>query len=524
MANRVSDRALRGVCGLVAVFVMLLLTGCQADFTATVDIEEDGSGVVQVTAILDRAATDALIDISADGLKLSDLAQAGWEVELPEERNGGTVFRAQKAFGNEAQFSEVMDELTGPDGVFRDFDLVIEPTFGRLDYTVTGSLNPAAGFESFGDEELDSALGRSLSDLAADERFQVSESDFNFTLNVLLPGDLPDGLSTPNVEASEDQEQVQGQWMTNLADEEPVPISVSTTRRKASAQVLRGVAVVAGVLAALIAFGQILRVIASSQRKKPAAKSKQIVDAMGAPVAPAAELGPQGQAIAVDGQAEEHAADLGHRVVALDGMGVLYREGNDIGELLVPFARHYGSSATTEDIREKAHRLTLGRMSTAEFWQSIGVAGDPDALDSAYIAGHQLMPGVVKYLRGLRDRGVRVACVTNDSATWAMKLRASHSLEGLIDPWVVSGSVGVRKPDAPVYEVLRRVTGEPPEAILVIDDDLDVLDAARQLGFATRWFNEEGTREEARGHEVWRRFDIVDEEPTPETPPPVSQS
>lgn len=518
MANRVSDRTWRTL-GLVIAFAAFFLTSCRADFSAEVDVEEDGSGVVQVTAVLDRAATESLVDLSSDGLRLADLAQAGWEVELPEERDGGTVLRAQKTFGNEAQFSELMDELTGPEGVFQDFDLVIEPTFGQLDYTITGTLNPAAGFESFGDAELEGILGRSLNDLAADERFLVAEENFSFTVSALLPGDLPEDLSSPNAQASEGQ--VRGQWKTTLSDGEPVAISLSTTRRSATAQVLRGIAVVAGVLAALVAFGQLLRVVASSQRRKPPPpKNKQIVDALGAPVAPTSETLPANP-LGSEGVAEELATDPGHRVVALDGMGVLYREGNDIGELLVPFARQYGSTASVEEIRDKAYRLTLGRMSTAEFWQSIGVLGHAESLDSAYIASHQLMPGVVKYLRRLRDRGVRVACVTNDSATWAMKLRSSHSLEGLIDPWVVSGSVGVRKPDAPVYEVLRRVTGEPPEAILIIDDDLDVLDAARALGFGTRWFNEHGTRAESRGHEVWRRFDILDEEPTPEPPPAV---
>jgi putative hydrolase of the HAD superfamily len=173
----------------------------------------------------------------------------------------------------------------------------------------------------------------------------------------------------------------------------------------------------------------------------------------------------------------------------------------------VPFAREHGSSASPADIADKARLLSLGRMTSADFWRSIGVAGDPNELDNAYLASHQLNPGVVRYLRSLRDQGFRLACITNDSAAWAMKLRTGHSLGGLIDPWVVSGSVGVRKPDGPLYEVLRRVTGEPTSAILVIDDDLDNLDAARELGFGTRWFTREGDRADARGHEVMRGFE-----------------
>lgn len=124
---------------------------------------------------------------------------------------------------------------------------------------------------------------------------------------------------------------------------------------------------------------------------------------------------------------------------------------------------------------------------------------------------------MVRYLRKLRSDGVRAACITNDGADWAHKLRASHSLDGLIDPWVVSGSVGVRKPDAPIFEVLRRIAGVPVNQILIVDDDLDVLDAARQLGFGTAWFKPDGEKADARDHDLWRRFDSEDEEYTIET-------
>ncbi|MGI9597253.1 MAG: HAD family hydrolase, partial [Acidimicrobiales bacterium] len=238
------------------------------------------------------------------------------------------------------------------------------------------------------------------------------------------------------------------------------------------------------------------------RRRTPAAKVRP-TDARGRPAEPA----PPEPLV----EAEETIAEpsAGYRVVALDGMGVLYREGNDVRELLVPFARERGSTVPDDEILVKARQLSLGRMTPADFWAVIGVEGDPNELDSAYLALHQLMPGVVKYLRSLRDSGVKAACITNDAAAWAMKLRAGHSLEGLVDPWVISGSVGVRKPDPPLFEVLRRVTGEPPSSILVIDDDLDNLDAAGRLGFGTAWFTADGERTEARGHALFRSFDAV---------------
>ena len=96
--------------------------------------------------------------------------------------------------------------------------------------------------------------------------------------------------------------------------------------------------------------------------------------------------------------------------------------------------------------------------------------------------------------------------MTNDGTGWATALRRRHSLEGLIDPWIVSGAVGIRKPDGPIFEVLRRMTGESPGSILVIDDELDILDEAREMGYRTAWFAPDGADDERRGHSILRGF------------------
>ena len=196
-------------------------------------------------------------------------------------------------------------------------------------------------------------------------------------------------------------------------------------------------------------------------------------------------------------------------MVALDGMGVLYREGDDIARILVPFVRARGCTAPLDDIVARARLLSLGRITPAEFWQTVGVVGDANQLDDEYLSYFQLSPGVVGFLRSLRAQGVQVACVTNDSAVWANKLRHRHSLDGLIDPWVISGSVGVRKPHAPIYEVLRRVTQLAPHDILIVDDSLDNLDAAKVLGFSTAWYCPGATTDGSRGHAVLRSFAVA---------------
>ncbi len=522
----------------VAALVALAAGACRADVAVDIAVAEDGSGVVRAEVVLDAEATEGLRDLGLEAtLPLSDLAQAGWEVDRPDvSPSGETTIGASKAFGDAAQLTEVMEDLTGADGVFQDFRLVRLQSFGRVDYTLDGVIDPTGGFDAFGDDELDTALGRSLSAIAVS--YEASEEDVAFTLTASLPGEFQEEGSTGSISTIETG--AEGRWSTDLAGNR-VDVALQTARRSTAAQVLRGVAVVAAVLAALVLFAQILRVFGARRRQLQEERARATrqaarraaasgsTSAGAATVAGSPSTGSSSSSESADGDGSDAATvdDDGaerFRVVALDGPGVLYKEGDDIRQLLVPFARERGSTATADDVADKARLLSLGRLTPADFWKAIGVDGDPNELDSAYLATHQLSSGVVRYLRGLRSREVRAACVTNDSAAWAMKLRSSHSLDGLIDPWVVSGSVGVRKPDAPLFEVLRRVTGEAPSAILVIDDDLDNLDAARDLGFATRWFTRDGERDEARGHEIMRGFDAFAPTDTGEISGPEERS
>ncbi len=487
-------------------WLLLLLaaaTGCQADFAVEIQVEEDGSGIVMTEVVLDQEAGDALLDLGpGQTLPLADLALAGWTIGPPDRAaSGDTTITASKAFGTPSQLTEVISELT-QDKILRNFTLTRDPSFGRVDYAVTGVIDTTEGLAAFTDAELDDALGTPLATLIGDAPYNATPGDINITVAVMMPGELQEDGSTATVQPA--QLRPRGVWDANLASDQTVDLALRTARRSTSAQVLRGVAVVAGFLAALVAFAQLLRVASGLRRRKPAAKVRP-ADARGRS---AAEVTQDLMLVAAEEEQEE-TAEVDYKVVALDGMGVLYREGNDVKELLIPFARQQGSTVSDEDIVVKARQLSLGRMTPADFWKVIDVEGDPNRLDADYLASHQLMPGVVKYLRSLRDNGVQAACITNDAAAWAMKLRAGHSLEGLIDPWVISGSVGVRKPDGPLYEVLRRVTGEPPASILVIDDDLDNLDAARELGFGTAWFSADGERADARDHDVFRSFDAL---------------
>ncbi len=496
-------RLLKCLWPLLFGVALLILSACNAEVLTAINVAEDGSGTVAVALILDPEVAGQLPDLESAGIALADVRAAGWVVEPRELTDDGrTRIQASKAFANPAQFSEVMADIS--DGmVFSDFQLERINSFAQVEYAVTGEIAPA-GLSSFTDSELDILLGESLESFAA--RLGADLTQTSIVLSITLPGEVPPEGSN-GVRSDLAPESSTRFWEMSLAQSQPVPVRSEASTREIGALVALGVSVIAGILALLVAASVVLRVVQGRQQAKAKPVSKR-------PSARAPKKGTHELVLTESGS--EVPVSANPTVVALDGMGVLYGTAADVADVLVPFCFERGSHLTADEIASRARQLSLGRIEPAAFWAAVGVEGDPDELDDEYLSLHALMPGVVRFLRSLRDREVRVACITNDSAAWVRKLRKRHSLDTLIDPWVISGAVGVRKPDRPIFEVLRRLTGEPPANILVVDDQLDILDAARALGYRTAWFAPHAAADEARGHSILRSFDV------PEVPAEVT--
>lgn len=169
------------------------------------------------------------------------------------------------------------------------------------------------------------------------------------------------------------------------------------------------------------------------------------------------------------------------RWLVLDAMGVIYRAGDDVAELLIPYLRGNGCQLADAEIEALYHDASLGRMTSAQFWQRCGVDGS----DADYITSHSLSPGLKDLLEDVAARGIRVACLSNDVSEWAALQRDHFGLAEFIDPWCVSGDIGVRKPDAGAFLALLGMIGTEPGECLFVDDRQRNVDAARVLGFKT---------------------------------------
>jgi putative hydrolase of the HAD superfamily len=171
-------------------------------------------------------------------------------------------------------------------------------------------------------------------------------------------------------------------------------------------------------------------------------------------------------------------------VLALDAMGVIYQSGDDVAELLIPFIAANGGCTDGEFIEQAYLRASLGELTSAEFWRLAGI--DP-GLEDSYLSLHRLTDGIRDLLIEARHHAIEVCCISNDVAEWSVALRRRFRLESLIEPWFISGDIGIRKPGRGIYQAALAGLGCEASKVLFVDDRIRNLDAARELGIATVW-------------------------------------
>jgi HAD superfamily hydrolase (TIGR01509 family) len=199
--------------------------------------------------------------------------------------------------------------------------------------------------------------------------------------------------------------------------------------------------------------------------------------------------------------------NLPQGTVVLDGMGVIFdvgADGDDVKNLLIPFVEENGGSEDQELIERAYLQASEGKMTALQFWQKVGL--DP-ALEDQYLERVKLTEGVIEFLAEIKKRGMGAWGLSNDVSEWSRKLTTRFGLDKLVQGFLVSGDVMVRKPDEAIFKYLPKIAQCKPEEMTMVDDRPANLNAAAALGYATVLFSPAGRGSPCGSHRVVAAFD-----------------
>ncbi len=170
----------------------------------------------------------------------------------------------------------------------------------------------------------------------------------------------------------------------------------------------------------------------------------------------------------------------------------------DIGNVIITFdfakaARRIAPLARVEadkillEIAPLTIELEMGRMNPEEFIATasakIGYSGKPGEFRGAFEDIFELNLPMVTFIENLKEKGTPLYLVSNTNAIHVPFFEFRYPVFRHFDGHVYSHEVGVMKPDAKIYEVVKETFPLEPARTVYIDDLPANCVAGKEAGF-----------------------------------------
>lgn len=176
--------------------------------------------------------------------------------------------------------------------------------------------------------------------------------------------------------------------------------------------------------------------------------------------------------------------------IIFDVMGVIFVVGDDTNNLLVPFVQKNNDLVTKDMINKLYIEASLGKISSKIFWKRVELIDKYPGIEKEYLNTQLIIdPDFKQVSRRLMSK-YRLGIISNDLSNWSKFLRKKFDLD-FFQEVIISGDVGVRKPDKSIYDIFIDKANVSPEKCVFIDDRSKNLIPAAALGMKTIRFKRE---------------------------------
>jgi putative hydrolase of the HAD superfamily len=126
-----------------------------------------------------------------------------------------------------------------------------------------------------------------------------------------------------------------------------------------------------------------------------------------------------------------------------------------------------------------------------------------DLMSEQKEAGVRPFDGAIETLHTLRERGHRLALLTNGCSVFQRRKLARYTLEPLFERVLIEGELGYGKPDRRVFEAALEHFHAAPEEAWMIGDNLEAdIGGAQAFGISGVWHDADGSGLPAAPHAV----------------------
>ena len=175
----------------------------------------------------------------------------------------------------------------------------------------------------------------------------------------------------------------------------------------------------------------------------------------------------------------------GVSLVVLDLMGVVLQEGNLVMGGLYPI---YGDSYSEEYLQGLYEDVRTNLEGDFSLQKALDET-DPVIARTRFLSSFEVDLGFARFRGQVYSSEMRLGIISNMAKEWGEYFIHKFELEKGFDPIVISGLVGMKKPNKEIFELFISRSNCKPKEILFIDDKLRNLKGASEVGMRTVLFD-----------------------------------
>ncbi len=144
---------------VAVVAATIILCSCQVNAIVTLDVAQNGAGLLTVNLIADSEVLVAAPNL-ADDLRFDDATAAGWIITRPNKTaDGGLQVSVSHPFDNAEQAGVLLNQLSGEFGPFKRMSLTRSGKDTDSTFDLDGMLQVDGGLSAFADSQMLKIIG-----------------------------------------------------------------------------------------------------------------------------------------------------------------------------------------------------------------------------------------------------------------------------------------------------------------------------------------------------------------------------
>jgi len=173
------------------------------------------------------------------------------------------------------------------------------------------------------------------------------------------------------------------------------------------------------------------------------------------------------------------------KTIILDMYGVVMK---DPTANLLSFVNSFFPSIKFDDIYPLWKKADTGKISSLDFLKQIGFVNNTVMIEKMYLDTLEIDEGFYMFIEDLK-KSFKFVLLSNDLSRWSNYIRNKYDIDKYFDNIIISGDIGMRKPEKDVFQYLLKTLNQSAEKCYFVDDRRTNLFAAKSFGINPILFN-----------------------------------